>query len=98
MAPKVSALSAAIATGVPTATAPVAKKGLVLDPATYPCLKFAEAYEKENGQGPVTDPNAKYEGVDLTPEQMIPVGSLPTTTIMEGIPLTDPGTGQTLKP
>eukprot|EP00798_Chlamydomonas_sp_ICE-L_P025943 gene25943-11622_t len=85
MAPKVSALSAAIATGTTAQPAPPPTKKALLDPAAFPCLAFAEEVDAGEGR---TDIAVKFDGIDLA-ENVHIVGSLPTNTIMNGVALAD---------
>jgi hypothetical protein len=85
MAPKVSALSQAFASGAPAppATPPTSKK-LQFDPVAFPCLAFAE--EVDAGGGLTGGPESlQFDGLDLSDAAV--VGSYPTNTKLNGVEL-----------
>lgn len=83
MAPKKSALSSALAGGpeVPAPLPPKASK--VLDPAAFPCLTFA--LEVDAGAGVTHVEPQEEQDFDVSHMQVF--GSLPTNTMLKGVPL-----------
>ena len=85
MAPKVSALSQAFASGAPVQpAAPAPTKKLQFDSVAFPCLAFAQ--EVDAGGGITGGPDSlQFDGLDLS--EAVVVGSYPTNVKLNGVEL-----------